>query len=383
MSIRKAANTGPWAEAVIRTTAATTAARPSEMDESCWDDVAMRNIIAIVLYALHLRDGQPVESVSWNAVLWQLRNDQRVDVLVNGVLPGAGHDLARTAAPGDPVAETWRWLTRTWDPHAPTKGFSSVSLGQSHRAESGWVPDAPEPRWGGMSRGIGSGLPNPALEICTHWAAGVVQTAIIAERGGHRTHDRVEVIAGAFEGHRGYVRDAGWVFNNESETAEGPTGYVVDLDDVEGTEDIDADQLRACADLRWPGRPEGTLKDGPPPGLGDPLPQRTSCAEDLAEILDRSSNPEIVHQELRRAIDAAKEHHHLELDWQASASPRRVTWRVLQHWYQLGAHYADDQRVDLFEVVITRHLHDPEPVRYLALSEDEVATVIARCTAVS
>ncbi|MGW2229448.1 hypothetical protein [Streptomyces formicae] len=220
------------------------------------------------------------------------------------------------------------------------------------------------------------------LEICTHWAAGVVQKAIITERGGHHTHDRVEVTAGVFEGQRGYVRDSGWVLDDENETAEGPAGYVVDLDDVEGTEDIDADQLQACTDLRWADRPAGTLKDGPPPGLNAPLSPRKTCAEDLAEILDRASNPETVPDELHRTVAAAKEHHHLELDWQASPSPHRVTWRVLQHWYQLGAHYADDQRADLFEVVVTRHLHDSEPVHHLALSMEDVEAVIARCTAV-
>lgn len=67
-------------------------------------------------------------------------------------------------------------------------------------------------------------------------------------------------------------------------------GYVVDLDDIEGTERIDADRLEPCTDLRWPRRPRGTLKDGPPPGLLDPLPPRLTCAEDLEEILDRAIN---------------------------------------------------------------------------------------------
>src|SRR4051812_10661708 len=90
----------PWDEAVRRATDATAADRPGGMDEQCWDDVAMRSIVAMVLYALHLRD------------------DVRVAELVTTVLPRAGHDLARTAAPGDPVTERWRWLTRTWDPNA-------------------------------------------------------------------------------------------------------------------------------------------------------------------------------------------------------------------------------------------------------------------------
>ncbi|PCG87189.1 hypothetical protein CIB93_04950 [Streptomyces sp. WZ.A104] len=368
----------PWSEAVRRATDATAADQPGGMDEQCWDDVAMRGIVATVLYALHLRERRPVDAIGWPAVLWQLRDDERVTELVTTVLPRAGHDLSRTAAPGDPVTECWRWLTRTWDPHAPVKSaFLQPAL--SHSSYSGWVPDAPEPRWGGMSRGIARGLPDPALEVCTHWAAGVVQRQMITERG-HHALDRVKVTSGAFTGHRGYVRDVGWFFDDATETVHGPAGYVVDLDDVEGTQDIDADQVEACADLHWPHRPEGTLKDGPPPGLNDPLPPAKTCAEDLRELLDRAGNPDVVPEELRRAVAAAHHHHHLELDWQASPAPQRFTWRVLHHWYQLTEHYADDQRADLYEVVVTRYLRDAEPAHHLALSKDELPGLIARCT---
>ncbi|WP_405842566.1 hypothetical protein OG528_29825 [Streptomyces platensis] len=289
----------PWNDAVRRATDATAADRPGGMDERCWDDVAMRGIIATVLYALHLRERQPVDAIGWPAVLWQLRDDERVAELVTAVLPRAGLDLARTAAPGDPVTECWRWLTRTWDPHAPVKSaFLQPALSPS--SLDGWVPDAPEPRWGGMGRGIASGLPDPALEVCTHWAAGVVQRALITERRGHHAHDRVQVTSGAFAGHRGYVSNVGWYFDDASETVDGPAGYVVDLDDVPGTEDIDADQVEGCADLRWPRRPEGTLKDGPPPGLHDPLPPAKTCEEDLRELLGRACNPEVVPEQPRR-----------------------------------------------------------------------------------
>ncbi|WP_158834620.1 hypothetical protein [Streptomyces sp. NRRL S-350] len=369
----------PWGEAVRRASDATAADRPGGMDEQCWDDVAMRGIVATVLYALHLRERRPVDAIGWPAVLWQLHDDLRVTELVTTVLPRAGHDLSRTATPGDPVTECWRWLTRTWDPSAPVKSaFLQPAL--SHGARDGWVPDAPEPRWGGMSRGIASGLPDPALEVCIHWAAGVVQGQIITATQGHHTHDRVKVTAGALAGHRGYVRNAGWYFDDTSETVDGPAGYVVDLDDVEGTEDIDADQVEACADLRWPRRLEGTLKDGPPPGWTDPLPPAKTCAEDLQELLDRASNPEVVPDHLRRAVAGAHRHHHLELDWQARPAPQRFTWRVLLHWYQLTEHYADDQRADLYEVVLTRRLHDADPTHHLALSEDDLPGLIARCT---
>ncbi|MFF8918971.1 hypothetical protein ACF08M_38145 [Streptomyces sp. NPDC015032] len=369
----------PWNEAMRRATDATAADRPGGMDEQCWDDVAMRGIVAVVLYALHLRERQPVAAIGWPAVLWQLRDDARVTELATTVLPRGGHDLSRTAAPGDPVTECWQWLTRTWDPNAPVKS-AFLQPTPSCSSHDGWVPDAPEPRWGGMSRSIGTGLPDPALEVCTHWAAGVVQRQMINEQQGHHTHDRVKVTAGTHIGHRGYVRDVGWYFDNATETVDGPAGYVVDLDDIEGTEDIDADEVEACADLRWPRRPEGTLKDGPPPGLNGPLPPAKTCAEDLRELLDRASNPEVVPEQLRRAVASAHSHHHLELDWQASPGPQRFTWRVLLHWYQVTEQYADDQRADLYEVVITRHLHDAEPTHHLALSENALPELIARYT---
>lgn len=370
-----------WESAVRRASDATGACQPGGMDETCWDDVAMRGIVATVLYALHLRDRQPVEAIRWQTVLWQLHDDRRIDALVTAVLPGAGHDLSRTAPLGDPVTECWRWLTRTWDPNPP----ADSALRQqplSHTAPADWVPDAPEPRWGGLSRGIGRGLPDPALEVCTEiWAAGVVQQAIVAERGGHSAHDRVEVTAGPFKGCRGYVREVGWHVDDTAETVDGPAGYVVDLDNVEGTERIDADQVKECSDLSWPRRPEGTLKYGPPSDLNNPPPPPKTCAENLEEILRRAANPEIVPEQLRRTIGAGRRHHHVQLDWQASPSPQRFTWRVLLHWYQLTDHYADDQRANLYEVIVTRHLDDPEPAHLLALSEGDVPSVIARCTA--
>ncbi|MER6567041.1 hypothetical protein ABT288_12795 [Streptomyces sp. NPDC001093] len=156
------AHVAAWEEAVRRATEATAKHSFSGMDEECWDDVAMRGIVAMVLYALHLRDRRPVGEIPWQAVLWQLRDDERVTELVTAVLPDAGHDLSRTAAPGDPVTECWRWLTRTWDPQAPVKSdFEQPALAPA--SGGNWVPETPEPRWGGMSRGIGTGLPDPAL----------------------------------------------------------------------------------------------------------------------------------------------------------------------------------------------------------------------------
>ncbi|MFD7861324.1 hypothetical protein [Streptomyces sp. NPDC059783] len=369
----------PWSEAVRRATDATAADRPGGMDEQCWDDVAMRGIVATVLYALHLRERRPVDAIGWPAVLWQLRDDERVTELVTTVLPRAGHDLSRTAAVGDPVSECWRWLTRTWDPQAPVKS-ALLQPALSRTAHRSWVADAPEPRWGGMSRGIARGLPDPALEICTAWAADVVQRAITATTYGHCRHARVAVIAGAHTGRRGYVVATDWHVDDATETVRGPAGYVLDLDEVEGTFRAEPEAVTDSSDLLWPCRPARSLKDVPPPGPHDPLPRTKNSAEDLADILGRVVDPAIVPGPLQARIAAAYAHHHLELDRQARLFPLRVSWQVLHHWYQLTEHYSDDQRVDLYEVVITRHL-DPEPAHHLALSEDDLPDLIARCTA--
>ncbi|WP_282695237.1 hypothetical protein [Streptomyces sp. CC208A] len=300
-----------WADAVRRATDVTSAYGLGEMDESCWDDVAIRNIIAVVLYALSLGEGQPVDKVSWPAVLDQLHDDTRVSRLVNSVLPQAGHDLSRTAALGDPVAECWRWLTRTWDPKAPTlasmwqQPFSSVR-----------VPPVAEPRWGGLTRGIARGLPDPALEVCTPWAESLVQQAALAAD---------------------------------------PTLPVPELDH------------NASPD---PGPlPDDTNRDA--------FERPATCADDLATLLDRAENPSVVPESLRAVIAAAHEHHHLELDWQATPEPSRYTWRTLQHWYQPDG---GGDPVSVYEVVVTRHLHDPAPVHHLALSENDLPELIARCT---
>lgn len=376
---KSAAGDGPW-QTALRRAGDAAAARPGGVDEDCWDDVAIRDIIAVVLYSLHLRAQQPVGDIPWGAVLWQLASDERVRALTGEMLPTAGHDLAWDAAPGDPVAEHWRWLSRTWDPDAPIR--------PRHRAPgpaSGRRPseidgaEQVEPRWGGMSRGIGAALPDPALEICTPWAASVVGGVLLAQLGGFPKFERVRVTDGPFKDHHGYVRGAEWAFNDTTLNAEEVAYYAVDLDDVQGTELLSPASLARSRDQRWPRRTEGSLKDGPPAGLHDPLPP-PSCEQDLEALLKRVSNPQSVPEELRRTIASSVRHHHLRVDWQALPAPRRVTWMLVQHWYQLTEVYAEDQRAEVWEVEFKRHLHDAEPVCHLALSEKEARAVIARHT---
>lgn len=372
-----------WDAALRRATDVTAAHSLGRMDENCWDDVAVRGILAVTLYALHLRESTPVDAIRWQQVLWQLHDDTRVSELASSVLPLAGHDLARTAKPGDPVADCWRWLTRTWDPHAPRNPVPDKreTLHVHVPPDLQRLPHAPELRWGGMTRGIGRGLPDPAIEICTDWAASIVQQTITTDSYGHHRHDRVAVLSGPHAGRRGYVVETGWHFDDATETVQGPAGYVIDLDDVTDTARIDADAVTGSSDLRWPHRPAESLKDGPAQGPHAPLPPAKTSAEDLSDILARSADPSIVPESLRAKIAAAHSHHHLELERQARPAPGRVTWLVLHHWYQLTEHYADDQRADLFELVVTRHLRDPHPVHHIALSEDDMPELIARFTA--
>lgn len=190
MGMRKpSTDSDPWQAAIRRATQATAADRSGSMDETCWDDVAMCNVIAMVLYALHLRDRVPVSKIRWQRVLWHLYDDQRARDLITAVLPGAGHDLARTAPPGDPVAECWRWLTRTWDPNAPVKSAYTMAFSARQNTEL-QVPETPECRWGGMSRGVANGLPDPAL---VRNSSGVSRTSLSHQGcapgpgGGRRT----------------------------------------------------------------------------------------------------------------------------------------------------------------------------------------------------
>ncbi|MFD8978584.1 hypothetical protein [Streptomyces sp. NPDC059564] len=152
-----------WDAAVQRATALTSARTPGGMDERCWDDVAIRGILAVTLYSLHLRNRQPVGDIRWQQVLWQLRDDARVTDLATAALTSGGHDLAPTAEPGDPVAGCWAWLTRAWDTRAPKTPVIDKRAAVHVPSDLRQLPQVPELRWDGMTRGIGRGLPDPAL----------------------------------------------------------------------------------------------------------------------------------------------------------------------------------------------------------------------------
>ncbi|MDT0323052.1 hypothetical protein [Streptomyces millisiae] len=383
MSARPTADTNAW-KAAARRASPVAAERPFDRDENNWDYVAQRDIIAIVLYSLHLRDEQPIGAVPWGSVLWYLMDDARVIALVEQVLPAAGHEISpitRSGVDADPVAGRWRWLNRTWDPDAPIGHPDTARRAEHYGAVRGDDAER-EPRWGGMSRAIGTGLPDPAVEVCTSWAASRVAAALAAERDGYRTHQRVLVTGGPHAGHYGYVRDLIWAGDDQAQAVApgSPAAYAVDLDDIAGVVDIDAERLTDRADgRRWAARTPGSTKDIDVHRLNIPPAPHVSSEQNLTEILRRVANPEILPEDLRRAIATSRDHHHLQLDRQASPRPHRWTWRILQHWYQLGPTVNDD-KISLWEVELTTHVNDPAPLHLLTRCEEEVSVLLARYT---
>ncbi|MFC9431614.1 hypothetical protein [Streptomyces sp. NPDC056987] len=107
MNRPKGSGDDAWEECVHRATAAMAVGRHA-VNENCWDDVAIRDIIAVVLYSLHLREEKPVATVEWKSVLWHLRDDGRVSTLVRDVLPGANCNLGQGGENDDPVMQRWR-----------------------------------------------------------------------------------------------------------------------------------------------------------------------------------------------------------------------------------------------------------------------------------
>jgi hypothetical protein len=334
--------------------------RWSALDESCWDDVAIRDLIAAVLYSLHRRDLTAVGKVALRDALWHLDSDQRITQLVEPEVAGVS----------DPaVIDRWSWLTRTWNPTAP----AWIAAGRAADVE---------PRWGGLSRGIACGLPDPAIEICALWAAEAVAAALVAESHGLPRYQRVRVTGGPYEGEHGYVVGQSWLDDDDAQTVTGPHAYDVDLDNAEDTVCVQGRLLALDDTLRWPDRPAASRErhGSMPDAASTSRPAPVSCATDLQQLLERAANPETVPAALRARIAAAVDHSLVELEHQATAHPNRWTWQVILHRYQLTQAYADDQHAEVFELVVTRHLHDPHPAHYVALRETDVPDLLARCT---
>ncbi len=143
-------------------------------------------MLAVTIYAVALRDKEPVADVALSRILVPLLD--RDDFLAQAhVLTAHGHDLEIAADSGpdaadDPVAAQWTWLLRTWDPDA-----------------------AAGVRWDGMSRTIAPGLPDPAIDVLYGWARRAVEDPLVHERGGLAARTIVEITAGPYAGIVGRV----------------------------------------------------------------------------------------------------------------------------------------------------------------------------------
>jgi hypothetical protein len=352
-----------WRAAVAR--AGTVAARSGAVDENSWDEVAIRDIIAVTLHALASRGRTPVAEVGWDVVLWQLNDADRVRALV---------DLIASDEPAG-LAERWAWLERVWNPHAPFRAHMA-DLSRARSPMSAVPGDDVEPRWGGMTRGIARGLPDPALEIGLLHAAGAVGRELLTACSGLAHYARVAVIGGQYKGDAGYVRGPVWELDDERETVTTPPcGYEVSLDQDTAVSApvIEASFLRVLDDgLTWAQRPAGSAALLPPAFAPAPEPD---CAEHLASILSRSTNPQIVPEELRMQITASARYAPRLIEHRAAARPTRRSWRATEHRFVPAAQA--DGFVSVFEVEFTRSVFDRDPVCVLALDESEILPIIA------
>lgn len=217
---------------------------PLRADPPSWDVVAVRDILTIVLYCLDRDSDVPA---GWGRVLWHCDSPTRVRQLVAAHLPAAGHDPA--ADSGDPAVAAWRWLTRPWD--SPSSA-----------------------RWQGLARGIARERTDPAVDLCTGWAADVVAAELSAANGGYSRYDRVRLVGhpGLDPAWHGYVRGWAWEPDDTARTVgDGPPDrYEVSLDPHAGDEHptvvVPSGHLAPGTDgLRWPQRrqvhPPTTRKD--------------------------------------------------------------------------------------------------------------------------
>ncbi|MEU1792136.1 hypothetical protein ABZ553_40940 [Streptomyces sparsogenes] len=133
-----------WPSAVTRAEEIT--ARDQPVPDS-WEYQAIRSILAVTLAGLAHRQQVPVHAVTATSILEHLdRGPSAVCALADEL------GLSSSSATG-PAAEEWAWLTRPWP------------------------ADPPAANSGGMPRGIGRGLTDPAVLVCTSWAALAVHQA--------------------------------------------------------------------------------------------------------------------------------------------------------------------------------------------------------------
>ncbi|MFJ9841795.1 hypothetical protein ACIRYZ_15240 [Kitasatospora sp. NPDC101155] len=239
-----------WREAVTRATAL---AAPHHEGS---DSAAVRDIITLILYALHLRERQPVGDVSWWTVLFHLQDDQHVIDLVEQTLQDSGHDVIPRLSfrspdqrRADPVTRRWERLNRT------------RNTGHPQDSPAAGPPDGPD--HGPDVHGSRRSRPDPIIKSCVPLAAAAVHAVL---EGGFTEHQRIRVTAGPYEGRTGFVRRPVWRLDRETlQIVVPPTTYIVNLDDLDDTIEIDAGQLtghtdghsRPSSPLATPNNPAG------------------------------------------------------------------------------------------------------------------------------
>jgi len=361
-----------WRDAVRRAATATEAVHHQGKGIArTWEFLAIRDTIAMVLYALHLCHQQPVDDFSWWTVLFYLQDDEHTTSLVEEVLPDWDHELVpslryglHTQAGSDPVSQRWGWLNRTWNapPGEPPHPDGTCS------GEPGG-----DPRWDGLPREPGAvPVPDPAIEVCLPAAGAVVRAALHGETA-FASQQRVRVTAGTHQDRIGTVHRALWTYNHEAGMVTGPpTVYKVILDGTDGAVEIDSGQLTEHPDDTAPQH-----SAEPPNRLTEPA---RSCAEELDTILARTANPEIIQPLLRRTIAAATRHHRTTVDWQARPRPYRRTWKVTQHTFELGLPEPDGQHVRIWEIEVRKRPTHPD-ITHLVVCEADLQAAIAENTA--
>ncbi|MDW6064495.1 hypothetical protein SAZ11_49335 [Streptomyces sp. FXJ1.4098] len=133
-----------WRTAVDRAEEITARAQPVP---GSWDYRAVRGILAVTPAGLAHRERVPVRAVTSASLLEHLhRGPSTVCALADEL------GLSSSSGTG-PAADEWTWLIRPWPSEPPAANGDN------------------------QTRGIGRGLTDPAVLVCTDWAALAVQTA--------------------------------------------------------------------------------------------------------------------------------------------------------------------------------------------------------------
>ena len=162
-----------------------------------WDSVAVRDLIAVALYAIAAGNTRPVDAVGLDELVMVLSD-------ANGYRQTAAAAAARAGDTSE-VAAAWRWLTREWDPH-----------------------DVPARRWDGLPRGIAREASDPAVDVCLTWAASAVGQKLEDQRGALPRRTPVTVVTGPHAGTRGVIDAPCWQLDDAGALAAGPpAAYLV------------------------------------------------------------------------------------------------------------------------------------------------------------